>query len=238
MSTQASFALLATSFLGRQVLVADRQSGNVSNFTITRLDEKLGTLKDGSKAEYLVLTSNDDSTVVITLHPQHAKRLLTKGSDSGLTLVGDVAPETSEVPAETVSTESAEVPAETATASEGEVAAEVLATSEQAEVQAELQAEQVSGDSTPAEPEVQTEVKAEVPAALTEVAAEPEVKAEVPAAPTKKQLSLAIFKEMTAAGKVRKDIIAAFKTQLGMSAACSNTYYQNMKSGTWDESER
>lgn len=50
---------------------------------------------------------------------------------------------------------------------------------------------------------------------------------------SKKAGTLRIYREMTAEGKVRKDIIAKMRTELGLSAPGANTYYQNCKSGAW-----
>ncbi len=50
---------------------------------------------------------------------------------------------------------------------------------------------------------------------------------------SKKHKASVIFAAGRESGKARKDIIAQFESELGMSAACSNTYYQNFKSGAW-----
>lgn len=57
------------------------------------------------------------------------------------------------------------------------------------------------------------------------VAKEPKVKA--PKAPTKADNARSIFESM--AGAQRKDVIAAFRTQVGLSEAAAATYYQNIK---------
>lgn len=57
------------------------------------------------------------------------------------------------------------------------------------------------------------------------VAKEPKVKA--PKAPTKADNARSIFDSMP--GAARKDVIAAFRTQVGLSDAAAATYYQNIK---------
>lgn len=89
-------------------------------------------------------------------------------------------------------------------------------------------------DIASADPVAVTEVKAEVPAEAaesTEAAVKTEEKVKEP---SKKEKAAAIFKEVyaTAEGK-RKDVIARFKSELGMSDAGASTYHQNFKSGNW-----
>lgn len=50
---------------------------------------------------------------------------------------------------------------------------------------------------------------------------------------SKKARAIAIYKEVHAANGARKDAMTRFKTELGMSDAGANTYYQNIKSGMW-----
>lgn len=78
MTATTAFASLAASFLGLAVLTTDK-TGEVSEFKIARLDTKMGTMKDGSKAEYVVLQRADNENVVISLHPNVAKKLFNKG---------------------------------------------------------------------------------------------------------------------------------------------------------------
>jgi hypothetical protein len=59
----------------------------------------------------------------------------------------------------------------------------------------------------------------------------PKVKVEKPAkvkAESKADKARAIFNEMT--GQPRKDVVAAFQEKIGLSAAASATYFQNIKS--------
>ena len=58
------------------------------------------------------------------------------------------------------------------------------------------------------------------------VAKEPKVKA--PKAPTKADNARSIYESM--AGSPRKDVIAAFKAQIGLSDAAAATYFQNIRS--------
>jgi hypothetical protein len=50
---------------------------------------------------------------------------------------------------------------------------------------------------------------------------------------SKKARAIAIYKEVHAANGARKDAMKRFKEELHMSDAGANTYYQNIKSGTW-----
>jgi len=176
--TQVSLiASLVTPLIGRTVISTDKL-GTESRFTIARLADKIGTLKNGSKGEYVVLTKDGETGVVINLHPNTALKLAKTANADGFSLLMDL---------------------------HGPVSAAELSDEEKAAVQAELAASQ-----------------------STVVKAATEVKA-----PSKKSLTVTMFTSMTAEGKSRKDIISAFKSQLGLSAACCNTYYQNIKSGLW-----
>lgn len=53
-------------------------------------------------------------------------------------------------------------------------------------------------------------------------------KEKAPRGPTKMDQAREIFTSM--AGSERKDIVAAFQEKVGLSAAASATYYQNIKS--------
>lgn len=89
-STATAFATFATSFIGRLVEVG--AANDKQTFMIAKLDaDKIGSLKDGSKGEYVVLQSTADEAVLIALHPQKAKSLLSKGEFDGMTLLADVA---------------------------------------------------------------------------------------------------------------------------------------------------
>lgn len=67
--------------------------------------------------------------------------------------------------------------------------------------------------------------KAAVKEATPAVVKTPKVKA--PKAPTKADNARSIFDSMP--GAARKDVIAAFRTQVGLSDAAAATYYQNIK---------
>lgn len=84
-TTLNNTATLFASVIGRKVLetLAD---ANVT-YRVTALDEKIGSLKSGEKVAYVLLTREDDSAVVISLHPETAKRLFQKGSEKNYTLL-------------------------------------------------------------------------------------------------------------------------------------------------------
>jgi hypothetical protein len=212
-----TIATLVTAALGRSVIAAGKDGLPDTKYTIAKLSDKIGTLKDGSKGQYVVLTKDGVEGVVLNLHPQHAKRLLTKGEDSGLKLVE-------------------------ATDVKAEPAADLTAT-EQAAVKAELDAEQASApvEMSDADKERLAAAKKAMISGADDAlepagTAAPKDEAPAPAAkaakePSKKDRTIAIFKSM--AGQPRKDIIAKMKTDLGLSDAGANTYYQNCKSGAW-----
>lgn len=69
--------------------------------------------------------------------------------------------------------------------------------------------------------------KKEAPAKEPKAKATPAPKADK--APTKADKARAIFTKMTGQGKERKDIVAAFESEVGLSHAAAATYYQNIK---------
>ena len=85
-TTVSAIAALVLPMIGRAVLVADK-AGTETEFKIAKLSDKLGSLKDGTKGEYVVLQNSADEAVVINVHPASAKRLVTKGEESGMKLV-------------------------------------------------------------------------------------------------------------------------------------------------------
>lgn len=195
--TQATstIAALITPLIGRTVIATDK-TGVESRYTVAKLSDKIGTLKDGSKGEYVVLTKDGETGVVLNLHPNTAKKLATKGAGDQLTLVP--------VDGATDSIDRTALSAEPAAAEEAKGNG----------------TEDSQGSDTPAD---------EAPAANAAPADEPAA-AKAPRV-TKKSQTVAIFQSM--AGKARKEIIAEMKTQLGLSDAGANTYYQNCKSGAW-----
>ena len=54
-----------------------------------------------------------------------------------------------------------------------------------------------------------------------------------PKAPSTKSKVLPLVTAAIAAGTARKDTLAKMQSEFGISAACANTYYQNVKSGAW-----
>lgn len=93
-----------------------------------------------------------------------------------------------------------------------------------------------------------TEVSATAPAAATKTeksAKAPKekkptaTKAEKPAkevkekAPSTKSKVVPVVTAAIAAGTARKDTLTKLQADFGISAACANTYYQNVKSGAW-----
>lgn len=160
MTQVSTFSSALAAAIG-SIVLRTTKDGETSRFKIAGADAKLGKLKDGTEAAYMLLKNETDDTVTILVHPKTAERLLAKGADSSMVLEGFKA----------------------------------------------------------AEPEVNAEK-----------AAEPEVTPAVKE-PSKKDRTIAVFQSMS--GKPRKEVIAALKTDIGLSQACANTYYQLCKSGKW-----
>lgn len=194
MTQLTTIATLFAPLFGRAVEVTDKD-GATARYTVAKLSDKLGTLKSGEKAEYVILTKDGETGVIMSLHPTHAARLAKNGEDSNIKLLDE------------------------------------MSAQEQADVQAELAAEQNGDAGAPeAAPADKKAKKGGKKAKAEKKAAEAPAEAKEP---SKKERTIAMFKSMTAEGKVRKDIIAAMKADLGLSAAGANTYYQNCKSGAW-----
>ena len=98
------------------------------------------------------------------------------------------------------------------------VAAEVTAT---APVATEKPAKSPKAEKAPKEKKA-TATKAEKPAK--------EVKEK---APSTKSKVIPMVAAAIAAGTPRKDTLAKMQSEFGISAACANTYYQNVKSAAW-----
>lgn len=84
-ATMSAVATLFATMAGRHALTT-AEDGTVTKYEFAELSAKLGKLKDKSEAEYVVLRNVADASITITLHPQHALRLMSKGEDSGMTL--------------------------------------------------------------------------------------------------------------------------------------------------------
>lgn len=63
------------------------RDGSVEQYRIHALSDKTGTMKNGTKAPYVVLMNTKGNGVVVNLHPEHAKRLFKKGEDSGIEII-------------------------------------------------------------------------------------------------------------------------------------------------------
>lgn len=212
--TQSLIASLVLPLIGRTVISTDK-TGAETRFTIARLADKIGTLKDGSKGEYVVLTKDGETGVVVNIHPNTAKKLAKAGTGDGFTVLMNL------------------------TAHVEPVAGTELSAAEQTAAQAELDAANGVTPSEKLAAYFADADKDEAGEAHTKEHGHLDVKPdEAPAtevkAPSKKSRTVAMFKEMTAEGKPRKDIIAKMKSELGLSAPGANTYYQNCKSGAWE----
>lgn len=89
-ATAVAFATFAAAFIGREVEVSTDDTPQI--FKIAHLDtERTGSLKDGTKGEYVVLQNAADEAIVLSLHPQKAKALMTKGEFENMKLVAEAA---------------------------------------------------------------------------------------------------------------------------------------------------
>jgi hypothetical protein len=113
--TLSPLAALVLPMIGRAVLVADK-TGTETEYKIAKLSDKLGSLKDGSKGEYVVLQNSADEAVVINVHPASAKRLVTKGEEAGMKLVPAAEADETEAGSTTETTEAAAPEADAAPA--------------------------------------------------------------------------------------------------------------------------
>lgn len=92
MSSCEKFTTLATAHLGLRVKVTNDKEPAVSGiFVIDSLQaDKTGKLANGKTGPYIMMKKEDDGNVTLNLHPDHARRMFTKGADSGMELVDGV----------------------------------------------------------------------------------------------------------------------------------------------------
>ena len=76
-NAQTSFSSVAQTFFG--IVVESSKGGQRADYVVSALDTKTGTMKDGTKAEYVILKKADDQAVVISIHPSIAKKLFKSG---------------------------------------------------------------------------------------------------------------------------------------------------------------
>lgn len=87
-----AFNALFAANANKQVLVNDKATGAQVLYKVARLSDKMGVMKNGDKAEYVILTAQDGTTTVISLHPQAASALFKKGEQTGMKIVEEVKP--------------------------------------------------------------------------------------------------------------------------------------------------
>lgn len=196
-----------SSHFGRTVTEVEKDTTNVLSYKISALAEKIGTMKNGDKANYVVLTREDNSAIVMPLHPNVINKLLKNGHDSGMTLV-QMATEQAANDEGTVATEIIEVASEV-----------VNALPVVNEATTEVETAPVAADA----------VEAEVAAATEEAPVAKTTKKDRAIACYKDGHKLGkARKDIIAVFKT-----AEKDGGLGMSAPGANTYYQNIKSGLW-----
>lgn len=103
-----------------------------------------------------------------------------------------------------------------------------------ATVAAEVTATAPTAEAKPAKaPKAKAEKKAPAEKKATATKAEKPAKEVKEKAPSTKSKVLPLVSAAIAAGTARKDTLAKMQADFGISAACANTYYQNVKSGAW-----
>lgn len=107
---------------------------------------------------------------------------------------------------------------------------EVTATAPVATTKAEKPAKAPKAEKAPKAPKAEKAPKEKKPTATK---AEKPAKEAKPVVESKKSKVIPVVQAAIAAGTARKDTLAKLQADLGISAACANTYYQNVKSGTW-----
>lgn len=251
--TQTAIATLVAANIGRHIEATPKGESQPKIYKISRLANKMGTLKSGEKGEYVVISQTDAEDTVVSLHPNIVKELFDKGVSSGYKLLAPQVGATAAIHGgDAVMTEANATPPDE---------------NEQDQLNAELEASQkvgagegetgtppapttaASGKKTKAEKEAEkvaaktareADRKAKKEAKDAEKAAAKEGKA-ADAKPSKKDQAVAIYKSEPDGDDKRKRVIARFKAEIEdengnkdvMSANACNTYYQNCKSGLW-----
>lgn len=216
---------------GRTVEANNDQNKGI--FKVAKLADKIGTMKNGDKAEYVVLTNKNDEAVVIMLHPNVAKKLFEKGEDTntGYKMVAveeaqtesEYQADVNRLAATMTAEDSAKIAEREANPVPINATAEVILATDAGEVLATVPA----GATEQASAETASEDNGATAEATGETAPEE------PKEPSKKDLTIAIVHAGWDAKKARKDIIKEMIDKIGMSGPCANTYYQNVRSGTW-----
>lgn len=99
---------------------------------------------------------------------------------------------------------------------------------------AEVTATAPAASTKPAKaPKAEKAPKAPKEKKATATKAEKPAKEAKPVVESKKSKVIPLVTAAIAAGTARKDTLAKMQADLGISAACANTYYQNVKSGAW-----
>lgn len=249
----SAFNTLFAANENKQVSVIDKVTGLPKFFRVNKLSDKTGTMKNGEKAAYVVLTAEDGTSTVINLHPQAASALFKKGKEAGMEIMAEDNSAAEEVKADAETTEEVN--------GEGDVLLNALITGKPVDQITEVAGETVIDVAAVVVPEDAAKVnevlaiepetvvlststalilhptQAVVDVEVKEVngAAEPEQKAteSVDKKVSKKDQTIAIVHAGWKAGLQRKDIIAQLRTELNMGIPGANTYFQNVKSGQW-----
>jgi hypothetical protein len=89
MSEVQSLNTMVQPFVGRLVGFTDETKNVSRRFKIVKLSDKFGALKNGNKAEYVILQDQADNAVLLSLHPRTATQLFKRGEDAGFKLLSE-----------------------------------------------------------------------------------------------------------------------------------------------------
>lgn len=76
---QSAIVTALTALIGRHVLATAAGATDEHRFKVAKVDTKMGKMKNGEPAPYVILTRDDDESVLINLHPKKAKSLIDDG---------------------------------------------------------------------------------------------------------------------------------------------------------------
>lgn len=190
-------------------------------WTITAVSTKVGKMKNGSEAPYF--TAVNEAGEEKEVHPRAVAQLIKAAQAE------DNQPQQQQ-------TEEVKMDQANALIATGS-AQQVHTVVEGNVIDINAREVQDSGTAIDLENNVVNGADAKEPTDVTDVVAKP-VDQAAPApfvAVTKKSRAQAIFLADRAAGLARKETIAKFKSELGMSDQGASTYYQNFKSGNWQQ---
>ena len=190
--------------------------------TIVAVMDKTGKLKNGAEAPYFEAVNEAGEQRIV--HPRAVAQLIKQAEQE------DNQPQQQQT--EEVQMDQANALVATGTAQQVHTVVEGNV------IDINAREVQDSGTAIDLENNVVNGADAKEPTDVTDVVTKPADQAAAPApfvAVTKKSRAQAIFLADRAAGLARKETIAKFKGELEMSDQGASTYYQNFKSGNWQQ---